>query len=130
VFDGKPFKDEFNSRLKFSRRGIVGMASQGPNSNQSQFFITLAPAPELNRKHTIFARVAGDTIFNVLKIAEAQVDEQERPLIPITIQETRVQANPFDIVPRQLKQVESIESAPESIDLKKTKKYGCFCRCY
>jgi peptidyl-prolyl cis-trans isomerase SDCCAG10 len=65
---GKPFKDEFHSRLRFSRRGIVAMASTGPDSNLSQFFITLDEASDLNGKHTIFAKVVGDTIYNLLKL--------------------------------------------------------------
>ena len=54
---GKEFPDEFHQRLRFVRRGLVAMASSGPNSNRSQFFITLDRTEELNRKHTIFAKV-------------------------------------------------------------------------
>ena len=50
---GGPFPDEFHSRLRFSRRGLVAMASSGPCTNQSQFFITLDKTEELQRKHTV-----------------------------------------------------------------------------
>ncbi|KAJ2292733.1 Peptidyl-prolyl isomerase cwc27, partial [Coemansia sp. RSA 2706] len=51
---GAPFADEFHSRLRFSRRGMLAMASTGPNENGSQFFITLTATPELQKKHTLF----------------------------------------------------------------------------
>ena len=52
------FQDELHSRLRFNRRGIIAMANAGPNDNASQFFITLGEAPELDKKHTIFAKVS------------------------------------------------------------------------
>lgn len=56
--DGQPFADEFHSRLRFVRRGLVAMANSGqPNDNRSQFFITLDATPELQNKHTIFGKV-------------------------------------------------------------------------
>lgn len=56
---GEPFKDEFHSRLRFTRRGIVAMANAGANDNGSQFFITLGACDWLNNKHTIFGKVCG-----------------------------------------------------------------------
>lgn len=50
-------KDEFHSRLRFVRRGLVAMANAGPSDNASQFFFTLDQCPELNNKHTIFGKV-------------------------------------------------------------------------
>ncbi len=50
-------KDEFHSRLRFNRRGLVAMANAGPHDNGSQFFFTLGRADELNNKHTIFGKV-------------------------------------------------------------------------
>ncbi|KAK3077466.1 hypothetical protein LTS18_010186 [Coniosporium uncinatum] len=58
VNDGKPFADEFHTRLKFNRRGLLGMANGGGRGdNGSQFFLTLGPTPELQGKHTMFGRV-------------------------------------------------------------------------
>ncbi|KAI7819268.1 cyclophilin-like domain-containing protein [Gamsiella multidivaricata] len=102
-FDGgKPFQDEFHSRLRFVRRGLVAMANSGvPNDNRSQFFITLDATPELQNKHTIFGKVEGDTIFNVLKIGGLEVDKDERPLYPPKVTSCTIIVNPFDdIVPR------------------------------
>ncbi|KAF9364150.1 Peptidyl-prolyl isomerase cwc27 [Mortierella sp. NVP85] len=100
--DGKPFQDEFHSRLRFVRRGLVAMANSGvPNDNKSQFFITLDATMELQNKHTIFGKVAGDTIFNVLKIGSLEVDSDERPIYPPKVTGCTIVVNPFDdIVPR------------------------------
>ncbi|XP_043545486.1 spliceosome-associated protein CWC27 homolog isoform X2 [Chiloscyllium plagiosum] len=101
---GKPFKDEFHSRLRFNRRGLVAMANAGPHDNGSQFFFTLGPADELNNKHTIFGKVTGDTIYNILRLAEVEIDKDERPISPHKIKSTEVLHNSFDdIVPRVLK---------------------------
>uniref|UniRef100_T2MAL9 Spliceosome-associated protein CWC27 homolog n=1 Tax=Hydra vulgaris TaxID=6087 RepID=T2MAL9_HYDVU len=101
---GKPFKDEFHQRLKFNRRGLVAMANAGPNDNNSQFFFTLDRADELNKKHTIFGKVTGNTIYNMIRFNEIDVDSNDRPLSPPKIISTEVLSNPFDdIVPRKRK---------------------------
>jgi len=53
----KPFKDEFGSNVVFDKPFLLAMANSGPKTNGSQFFITLAPTPWLNGKHTIFGEV-------------------------------------------------------------------------
>jgi len=112
---GKPFPDEFHSRLKFNHRGLVAMANPGKDQNQSQFFITLDRTQELDRKHTIFGKVTGDTIFNVLKMNESEVDANERPIYPPKILSTELLWNPFDdISPRQLPQPVPPPSTPAS----------------
>ncbi|KAL0076315.1 peptidyl-prolyl isomerase cwc27 [Phycomyces blakesleeanus] len=100
IYD-ESFPDEFHSRLRFIRRGLVGMANNGENDNGSQFFITLDRTDELTKKHTLFGRIGGDTIFNVMTMAEMEVDENERPLYPPRIKSTEIVLNPFDdIIPR------------------------------
>ena len=100
VYD-EPFADEFHSRLKYNRRGLVGMSNNGKDDNGSQFFFTLAAAPELQGRNTLFGRVAGETIYNVLKIGKSETDSAERPLYPARILSSEVIVNPFDdIVPR------------------------------
>lgn len=99
---GKAFKDEFHSRLRFSHRGLLGMANEGPNTNRSQFFLTLDETEELTMKNTIFGKVVGDTIFNLLKLGELETDDHERPLYPAKIKSTSIVSNPFDdIIPRE-----------------------------
>lgn len=76
---GGPFKDEVSKDSTFDRRGLLAMANAGPNTNQSQFFITTKPTPWLNMKHTIFGEViAGYEV--VEKIENCQVDGADKPL--------------------------------------------------
>ncbi|XP_006186147.1 spliceosome-associated protein CWC27 homolog isoform X1 [Camelus dromedarius] len=101
---GAPFKDEFHSRLRFNRRGLVAMANAGPHDNGSQFFFTLGRADELNNKHTIFGKVTGDTIYNMLRLTEVDIDDEDRPHNPHKIKSCEVLFNPFDdITPRETK---------------------------
>ncbi|KAG8706574.1 Peptidyl-prolyl isomerase cwc27 [Ceratobasidium sp. 395] len=101
-FYGDTFEDEIHPRLRFPHRGLVAMANNGTkNSNDSQFFITLDRADELHGKHTLFGRTVRDTIFNVLKIGQLELGENERPLYPPKIKTIRIVEDPFgDIVPR------------------------------
>ncbi|KAA1098542.1 Peptidyl-prolyl isomerase cwc27 [Puccinia graminis f. sp. tritici] len=102
IYDEGTFNDEINARLKFTRRGLVAMANLGsPNTNTSQFFVTLDRTEELQDKHTIFGSVIGDTIYNVMKLGEVEIDKNERPIHPPIIKSVEVIDNPFpDIVPR------------------------------
>jgi len=115
---GGPFMDEFHSRLKFSHRGIVAMANENsPNTNQSQFFITAGECTWLDKKHTIFGKVEGNTVFNMLRINELETNkETQRPVCdPIpTILRVEVTINPFeDLMPRNLSLKDKYEKAPE-----------------
>lgn len=86
------------------------MANAGRDDNGSQFFFTLGEATELQNKHTIFGKVAGDTVFNMLKLEESVVDHNEKPLYPQRIIKTEILLSPFDdIVPRKLATNEKVE---------------------
>ncbi|XP_008299418.1 spliceosome-associated protein CWC27 homolog [Stegastes partitus] len=111
---GRPFKDEFHSRLRFNRRGLVAMANAGSHDNGSQFFFTLGRADELNNKHTIFGKVTGDTVYNMLRLAEVECDAEERPLNPHKIKTAEVLHSPFDdIIPRETKKVKKEKDKEE-----------------
>lgn len=112
---GAPFKDEFHSRLRFVRRGLVALANGGtPDDNGSQFFFTLDSTPDLQNKHTIFGKVTGQTLYNMLRLGEGEVDRNERPKYPHKIQSTEVLLNPFpDIVPREKAAKKQVKSKEE-----------------
>uniref|UniRef100_A0A2K5I4A6 Spliceosome-associated protein CWC27 homolog n=1 Tax=Colobus angolensis palliatus TaxID=336983 RepID=A0A2K5I4A6_COLAP len=119
---GTPFKDEFHSRLRFNRRGLVAMANAGSHDNGSQFFFTLGRADELNNKHTIFGKVTGDTVYNMLRLSEVDIDDEERPHNPHKIKSCEVLFNPFDdIIPREIKRPK--KEKPEE-EVKKLKPKG------
>lgn len=105
---GEPFKDEFHQRLKFNRRGLVAMANAGPHDNGSQFFFTLDRCIDLTKKHTIFGKVTGDTIYNMIRFNDIDVDEDNRPHNPPKIKGAQILFDPFDdIEPRVTKQEEN-----------------------
>lgn len=123
---GVNFKDEFHSRLKFNRRGLLGMANEGvPDTNGSQFFFTLGKTEELTNKNTVFGRVAGDTIYNLAKMGEAEVAEgTERPLYPIKITHIEILINPFDDMKKRERKVRHEVSKTAPIEKKQKKRKG------
>ncbi|KAK4241382.1 cyclophilin-like domain-containing protein [Achaetomium macrosporum] len=123
---GVNFKDEFHSRLKFNRRGLLGMANEGaPDTNGSQFFFTLGKAEELTGKNTVFGRVAGDTIYNLAKMGEAEVAEgTERPLYPVKITHIEILINPFQDMKRRERKVRQEVPRPVPAERKQKKRKG------
>jgi len=76
---GREFKNEYAPNLVFDRPYLLAMANRGPNTNGSQFFITVAPAPWLNGGYTIFGEVVkGRNVVD--KIDRAPTGPGDRPL--------------------------------------------------
>ena len=66
------------------KRGQVGLAHSGPNTNNSQFYITFGPAPHLDDVHSLFGEV--ETGLEILDLIEkAELDAERRPLNDITV---------------------------------------------
>ncbi|KAK4749439.1 hypothetical protein SAY87_026888 [Trapa incisa] len=92
---GKPFKDELNSKLLHSGRGVVSMANSGPHTNGSQFFILYKSAIHLNFKHTVFGGVVGG-LTTLSAMEKVPVDDDDRPLEEIKIINVTVFVNPYN----------------------------------
>ncbi|KZM28279.1 Peptidylprolyl isomerase [Ascochyta rabiei] len=122
-FDGEPFQDEMHSRLKYTRRGLLGMANTGKkDDNGSQFFFTLAATPELQDKNTMFGRIAGDTIYNLMKMAEAEIAEgsEDRPMYPTKVTGSEIILNPFEDMVKRERVAQ--RTGPEAKKIKKPKR--------
>ena len=87
---GYYIKDEFSPGLRFDREGRLAMANAGPGTGGTQFFITEAPVPELNDKHTIFGQCDPHAVLVVQSIARVEKNSQDKPLTPVIINKVTI----------------------------------------
>ncbi len=92
---GYRFQDEFHPELRFDRPYLLAMANAGPNTNGSQFFITVAPTEWLNAKHTIFGEVVDPASREVVKrISEVPTGRNDRPLQDVVLETVMIERRP------------------------------------
>ncbi len=87
---GTDFEDEIVAELHHDDLGILSMANRGPGTNSSQFFITLAPTPWLDGKHTVFGRVVeGQDVLSAIGAVER--DARDKPVTDIVMEKVTIQ---------------------------------------
>lgn len=106
---GTKFEDEFKPNLSHSGRGMLSMANSGPNSNQSQFFITYRSCKHLDGKHTIFGKIVGglDTLNEIERI---EVDKYDAPIEDIIFEKCHVFVDPYEEVDEELAEARRLEA--------------------
>ena len=113
-------KPEYHPRIKFNHRGQVAMVK----GSDSKFFITLGAAEHLHQTSTIFGKITGPTMFNVLRMGNITTDDNDCPEHPIKLLSVEVLSNPFEdlIVARRSKATNGDNNANSSVVARKSTK--------
>jgi peptidyl-prolyl cis-trans isomerase A (cyclophilin A) len=87
---GYKFEDEFSPSLRHRAAGILSMANAGPDTNGSQFFITLAPTPHLDNRHTVFGEIV-EGLEVVRKIGKSKTGPGDRPVKDVVMTKVTIE---------------------------------------
>jgi cyclophilin family peptidyl-prolyl cis-trans isomerase len=100
---GKKFEDEISPKLKFDRAGLLAMANAGPNTNGSQFFITLVPTTWLNTRHTIFGEVvAGMDVVKAIGKVQT-IKPNDKPVKDVIMKKVHMKSDTWEKAPEKKK---------------------------
>lgn len=86
---GYDIPDEFNPTLRHDAKGILSMATAGPDTGGSQFFVTLAPTPNLDDRHSVFGKVVGG-LEVVTDIGSVPTGANDKPVEDVRITKAEV----------------------------------------